>query len=70
MQNTTVKNGEKRRLFVRLLCAMGVSQDAIIRICAAVLGNEEAMDDIVDYIDENPFRSEAEIIKKAVEIMG
>ena len=48
---------------------MGVSQDAIIRICAAVLGNQEAMDYIVDYIDENPFRSESEIIRKAVEIM-
>jgi len=28
------------------------------------------MDAIVDYIDENPFRSESEIIKKAVEIIG
>ena len=69
MQDTTVKNGEKMRLFVRLLCAMGMSQEAIIRICAAVLGNQEAMDYIVDYIDENPFRSESEIIRKAVEIM-
>jgi len=37
MQDTAVKNGEKMRLFVRLLCAMGVSQDAVIRICALVL---------------------------------
>ncbi|MBQ2865346.1 MAG: hypothetical protein IJE90_02365 [Clostridia bacterium] len=70
MQDTAVKNGEKMRLFVRLLCAMGVSQDAVIRICALVLGDQESMDAVVDYIDENPFRSESEIIKKAVEIIG
>ena len=70
MQITTEKNSERMRLFVRLLCAMGISEQAVIRICTIVLGNQTAMDDIIDYIDENPSRSETEIIRKAVEIMG
>ena len=63
------KKDTKLDIFVDLLCAIDLPRDTIMGLCAMVEKNEKAMDAIVDFIDENPNRTESEIIKKASEMI-
>ena len=61
---------EKMSAFIALLCATRISEDAIQGICAMMWENVPAMDELVEYIDNNPEATESQIIKKASIIMG
>ena len=61
---------EKMSAFVGVLCATKISEAAIHGIGEMMWGNIPAMDELVEYIDNNPEATESQIIKKASIIMG
>ena len=58
------------KIFIHVLCAMGLSEDTICGIMAMMDGNKEPMDELVAYIKENPEATEAEVTKAASKIIG
>ena len=68
MKNYTTEN--LMRAFVRVLCSTKISEAAIQGIGEMMWGNKPAMDELVTYIEENPKATEAQITKKASQIMG
>lgn len=60
----------KLRLFVRVLCALRLSEDAIHGITSMVCDDLQAMDKLVAYIDENPTATESQVIQAASTIKG
>ena len=67
--NETVSE-EKLRLFVRVLCSMRLTEDTIHGIVAMLGDNLVAMNELVQYIKENPTATEAEVTKAASQIIG
>ena len=61
---------EKLRLFVKVLCSMRLTEDTIHGVVAMMGDDLQAMDELVQYIKENPGATEAEVTKAASRIMG
>ena len=61
---------QKLRAFVRVLCTLGLSEETIHGITSMVCEDLQAMNALVDYIDQNPTATEAEVTKAASRIMG
>ena len=58
------------KTFIHVLCAMKLSESTICGIMAMMDGNKSAMDELVAYIKENSRATEAQITKKASQIIG
>jgi hypothetical protein len=56
------------RAFIAILADIGISQKTIVAITVMLMEKSEAMDALVDWIEENPHRSEKEVIKKATDL--
>lgn len=68
MKNYTIEDVMEK--FVLILMDTGMSKTNIHGISQMIWGNLEAMDKVVDYIEENPKATESQIIKVASQAAG
>ncbi len=61
---------EKTKAFMEVLLAIKMQEHNIIGITQMLWEDNQSMDKVVDYIEQNPNATETQVMRKVLEIKG